>query len=173
MPGSLYVCPPVDLAAFVESQRLCCSHYDAFRFFTPSGRPLNRWLLEKGAQPLHEQRGCLHTNMDLYRWAYKFSPWIPAELLADTFALAREIRTIDMRASPYDLRSQGYEPICIETPQGHSEYESHQRRFAEASQPLRGRLLACLQQLREAQEPAIEQANQRPVAISYLPKTPS
>ena len=30
---------PDALAAFVESQRLVCSHYDAFRFFTPAARP--------------------------------------------------------------------------------------------------------------------------------------
>ncbi|HRD54938.1 MAG TPA: hypothetical protein PLC42_00930, partial [Parachlamydiaceae bacterium] len=30
-----------DLAAFVESQNICCSHYDAYRFFTKEARPLN------------------------------------------------------------------------------------------------------------------------------------
>lgn len=46
-------------------------------------------------------------NMDLYKWAYKLSPLVPSELVADCFALAREIRTLDMRASPYDLADPG------------------------------------------------------------------
>ena len=30
--------------------------------------------------------------MDLYKWAYKLSPLVPSELVADCFELAREIR---------------------------------------------------------------------------------
>ncbi len=40
----------------------------------------------------------------------------PAELIADCFELARDIRETDMRASPYDLRALGFTPIAIETP---------------------------------------------------------
>jgi len=135
------------LAAFVESQRICCSHYDAFRFFTKGARPLNRLQPEKGRQPEFEQPGCLHANMDLYKWANKFAPWVPAELIADTFELARAIREVDMRASPYDLQTQGYAPIPIETAAGRSEYEQYQRSFAEAARPLRAALLRCLEKL--------------------------
>ena len=39
-----------------------------------------------------EQPGCLHANMDLYKWAFKLAPFAPAELVADCFALARDIR---------------------------------------------------------------------------------
>ena len=52
--------------------------------------------------------------MDLYKWAYKFYPWTPSDLIADAFELAVEIREIDMRASPYDLGVYGFEPITIE-----------------------------------------------------------
>jgi hypothetical protein len=52
-----------------------------------------------------------------------------------------------MRASPYDLRALGYEPITIETPEGRAEYEAHQRAFAERGVPLRARLLALCERL--------------------------
>lgn len=132
---------PDDLAQIIETQTLCCTHYDAFRFFTPPARPRNRWQPTRETLSLHEQRGCLHANMDLYKWASKLVPFTPSELVADCFALAREIREVDMRASPYDLRELGFAPIRIETPEGRSEYESRQRVFAERGQPLRQRLI--------------------------------
>ncbi len=85
--------------------------------------------------------------MDLYKWAFKLAPFTPSELTADCFALAREIREVDMRASPYDLRALGYAPVAIETPAGREEYEAHQRSFAERSQPLRQQLLALCERL--------------------------
>ena len=85
--------------------------------------------------------------MDLYKWAFKFAPFTPSELIADSFALARDIREIDMRASPYDFQKIGYAPIAIETPEGRAEYEAHQRSFAERSQPLRARLVALCERL--------------------------
>jgi hypothetical protein len=118
-----------------------CTHFDAFRFFTPEARPLNRIQPSFEAMPELEQPGCLHTNMDLYRWAFKLYPWVPGALIADAFLLAVRIREVDMRASPYDLRGLGYAPICIETPEGRREYRAYQQQFAEASAPLRARLL--------------------------------
>ncbi len=142
--------PPEELAAIVEAQPICCSHYDAFRFFTPPARPLNKLQPTRADTPALEQRGCLHANMDLYKWAFKFAPFTPSELVADCFALARDIREVDMRASPYDLARLGFAPIPVETPAGRAEYEQHQRDFAERSQPLRARLLACSERLLEA-----------------------
>jgi len=139
--------PPDELARIVEAQPVRCTHFDAFRFFTPAARPLNRFQLERATASAFEQRGCLHANMDLYKWAFKLAPFTPGELMADCFALARDIREIDMRASPYDLRRLGYTPIPIETPAGRADYESHQRAFAERSQPLRARLLALCERL--------------------------
>ena len=95
----------------------------------------------------HEQRGCLHANMDLYKWAFKLAPFTPSELVADCFELARDIRETDMRASPYDLRALGFEPIRIETPAGRADYERHQRVFATRGEPLRERLIALCDRL--------------------------
>jgi hypothetical protein len=133
---------PEELARIVEAQPVRCSHFDAFRFFTPAARPLNKLQPTRAGVPQFEQRGCLHANMDLYKWAFKFAPFTPSELVADCFALARDIREIDMRASPYDFEKLGVAPIRIETPEGRDEYEWHQRDFAERSQPLRARLIA-------------------------------
>ena len=134
---------PSEIAAVVNSLPVRCSHYDAFRFFTTEARALNRLQPTREASPSLEQPGCLHANMDLYKWAFKLAPWCPSELIADTFELARDIRELDMRASPYDLASHGYTAVCIETPEGRGEYEKCQREFAERARPLRQRLI-CL-----------------------------
>ena len=139
--------PPDELARIVEAQPVRCSHFDAFRFFTAPARPLNKLQPERATTAQFEQRGCLHANMDLYKWAFKLAPFTPSELMADCFALARDIREVDMRASPYDLAKLGYAPIAIETPAGRAEYEAHQRAFAERSQPLRARLIALCERL--------------------------
>ncbi|HEY3003648.1 MAG TPA: 3-methyladenine DNA glycosylase, partial [Kribbellaceae bacterium] len=94
--------------AVVESHRVACSHFDAFRFFTSAARPLNALQPTRESQPALEQGGCLHANMDLYKWASKLTPFTPGSLLLDCFELARDIRELDMRASPYDLRALGY-----------------------------------------------------------------
>ena len=139
--------PPEETARITESLPIRCTHFDAFRFFTPAARPLNRFQPERATTAELEQRGCLHANMDLYKWAFKLAPFTPGELVADCFALARDIREVDMRASPYDLRGLGYAPIAIETAAGRADYETHQRAFAERSQPLRARLLALCERL--------------------------
>ena len=139
-------CAP-ELAQIVETSAVCCTHFDAFRFFTPPARPLNKLQPTRPEVPQFEQRGCLHANMDLYKWAFKLAPFTPAELIADCFELARDIREVDMRASPYDLRAIGFEPIAIETPAGRTEYERHQRAFATRGEPLRSRLLVVCELL--------------------------
>lgn len=136
-----------EIATFVNSLPLCCTHFDAFRFFTAPARPLNRQQLTRAAVPAQEQRGCLHANMDLYKWSFKLAPYTAAELVAHCFALARDIRECDMRASPYDLAQLGFEPIKIESPAGRAEYESLQRSFSSRGEPLRERLIATCDQL--------------------------
>ena len=145
--------PPDELARIVESQPVRCTHFDAFRFFTAPARPLNKFQPERATVGEHEQRGCLHANMDLYKWAFKLAPFTPAELIADCFALARDIREMDMRASPYDLHALGFDPIMIETPEGRMDYERHQRAFTARGEPLRARLLALCERL--LKEPAV------------------
>jgi hypothetical protein len=131
-----------DPAPVVEQQPLRCTHFDAFRFFTEPARPRNVLQLTRSDQLNREQSGCLHANMDLYKWAYKLSPLVPSELVVECFELARDIRTVDMRASPYDLSDLGLEPVRVETAPGRAEYAGLAREFAERAQPLRARLVA-------------------------------
>ena len=74
-------------------------------------------------------------------------PFTPSSLLLDCFELARDIRTLDMRASPYDFEALGYSPIEIETPAGKATYAAAQRSFADRARPLRSRLVELCEQL--------------------------
>jgi hypothetical protein len=136
--------------AVVESHRVQCSHVDAYRFFTRAGVPRNTLTPTRDSQQQLEQPGCLHATMDLYKWAYKLSPAVPGELLADCFDLAADVRELDMRASPYDLGALGWAPVAIETPEGKAEYVSAQRGFAARGTVLRERLLEICRELLEA-----------------------
>jgi len=138
---------PEELARIVESLPVRCSHFDAFRFFTPEARPLNRLQPSRESRLELEQRGCLHVNMDLYKWAVKLLPYASSELVADCFELAVVARELDMRASPYDVRHLGLAPVAIETPEGRAEYEREQRALAAQAEPLRARLLAVCEAL--------------------------
>jgi hypothetical protein len=133
--------------AVTESHRIACSHFDAFRFFTPSGRPLNTLSPGRDDRPAYEQPGCLHGGMDLYKHAFRLSPMICSDLVADAFELAWEIRILDMRAAPYDMTGvvldptgEEWTPVRIETPEGKREYADAQRAFAERGAPIRQRL---------------------------------
>ena len=125
----------------VESHDLRCTHFDAFRFFTPEAVPRNRTELTRDDQPLFEQPGCLHAGMDLYKWAVKLGPLVPGDLLLDAFELARDIRLLDMQAAPYDLAPWGIVPVPIETAEGKADYVRQQRVFAERGTRLRSELL--------------------------------
>jgi hypothetical protein len=131
----------VETDEVVEQHRITCSHIDAFRFFTPDAVPLNRLSPTRENQPDLEQPGCLHAGMDVYKWAIKLGPLLPGDLLLEAFELAATIRELDMRASPYDLRAWGYEPIEIETPIGKAEYVRQQRAFTERGNALRRRIV--------------------------------
>jgi hypothetical protein len=133
--------------AVIAGARIACSHFDAYRFFTPEAAPLNRLRPTRENQPLLEQPGCLHANMDIYKWAVKLGPLVPGELLLDAFELAASIRELDMRASPYDLSAWGYEPVAIETPEGKAEYVRAQRGFAARGNALRERLVDAVGEL--------------------------
>lgn len=130
--------------AVVDAHPLTCTHFDAFRFFTPDAMPLNRRLLSREQQAATEQPGCLHANMDLYKWAVKLGPLVAGSVLLDCFELARDIRELDMRASPYDLASWGYAPVPIETAEGKAAYVAKQREFAERAAPLRALLIETI-----------------------------
>jgi hypothetical protein len=126
----------------VESANLRCTHYDAFRFFTPDAVGRNEAALRREDQAAREQPGCLHAGMDLYKWCYKLVPLADSDLLMRGFELAIDARELDMRASPYDLAGLGYEPVPIETAAGRAEYVRAQSALAERAAPLRAELLA-------------------------------
>ena len=141
---------PEVLASFVDSQSICCSHYDAFRFFTPAAKPMNvlQPILETRLEM--EQAACLHANMDLYKWASKLWPWVGSDLIGECFQLANEGRDLDMRASPYDLAHLGYQPVLIETAAGRSQYEQEQRALAAKAEPVRQRLRQAAEAIAES-----------------------
>jgi hypothetical protein len=136
--------PQAQVDAFVESRPVACSHFDAFRFFAPAAQPLNRVALEWSTRHEAEQPGCIHANMDLYRWAYTSMPWIGSELLWDCFALAVELRVLDMQAGPYELSAMGFEAVRIETAEGRDEYQRRQREMSERGSALRARLISVV-----------------------------
>ncbi len=139
--------------AVVESHRIACSHFDAYRFFTGPARPLNTLSPGPGDRADHEQPGCLHAGMDLYKHAFRLTPMICSDLVADCFELARDIRVLDMRAAPYDLAALGFEPVRIETPEGKQEYAAAQRAFAQRAAPLRQRLIDECERLLASSNP--------------------
>jgi hypothetical protein len=133
--------------AVVESNPLRCSHFDAYRFFTEAAVPLNAEALSRQRQVDTEQPGCVHANMDLYKWCYKLGSLVPSELLMDCLDLAAQARVLDMRASPYDLAGYGIAPIAIEDAAGRTEYVRCQRDIADRAAPLRAALLSRCDEL--------------------------
>lgn len=142
----------------VDTTPITCTHFDAYRFFTPAAAPLNELRPTRDTQPDTEQPGCLHAGMDVYKWASKLGPIVPGEVLLDAFALARDIRDVDMRASPYDVSAYAgvdgspLTAIPIETPAGKRAYADLQRGFADRGNALRARVLEAITTARAALE---------------------
>lgn len=128
----------------VETHKIKCTHFDAYRFFQPPAKPLNLTVLTREDQPRNDQAGCLHVTMDLYKWAFKLGPLVPGDLLLNAFDLTWDARILDMEASPYDCRDLGVGVVAIETPEGKAEYVRRQRALADRAEPVRRRLLAIL-----------------------------
>jgi hypothetical protein len=144
---------PTGTDAVVESMPLRCSHFDAFRFFTEPATLRNAGTPTRADQIAWEQPGCVHANMDLYKWCYKLGPLVVSELVLDCLDLAADARALDMRASPYDLAAHGLAPIAVETPRGGAEYVRCQRDIARRAAPLREALLGvCTRLLAAAAE---------------------
>ena len=131
----------------VETHKISCTHFDAFRFYAPEARGMNQLQPTRDTMVEMEQPGCLHANMDLYKWATKLIPAVSSDLVTDCFELAWDIRVMDMQASPYDLADWGFDPIAIETAEGKAEYVRAQRDFSERSQVLRRRLLDSIERI--------------------------
>ncbi|MGC5626615.1 3-methyladenine DNA glycosylase [Georgenia sp. Z1344] len=127
--------------AAVESATIRCSHFDAYRFFTPDAEPLNTLTPTRERQIELDQPGCLHVNMDLLRWCLTLGPAVPGELLLDCADLALDVRRLDMAAAPYDVSGYGLAPVRIEEPAGRAEYARRQKEMAVRAAPLRERLI--------------------------------
>ena len=104
----------------VEELPLRCTHYDAFRFFSPEAAPLNAIELDRALQLKKEQPGCIHATMDLFKYAYSLYPLLSSQLLQNCLEVCISARYIDMRASPYAVGAfKGCEhAIAIETEKG-------------------------------------------------------
>lgn len=139
--------PQEQIDALIDSRPIACTHHDAFRFFAKQARPMNRLQPTLDSRHENEQPGCVHANMDLYKWAAKSMPWIGSTLLLEAFSLATELRDLDMRASPYDLSQWGVAPVKIETQEGRREYEAEQRRLAGIASGLRRRLIGAIEKV--------------------------
>lgn len=138
-----------EISEVVDQLGVKCSHFDAFRFFTPAARPLNPIQPTRESQPALEQPGCIHANMDLLKWSLKLLPMISSSLVLDAYENARDLRLLDMQASPYDVTKYGLEPVKVETVEGRATYQEQQRQLFHQSQPIRSRLLSACAELLE------------------------
>lgn len=129
------------IESVINDVGLRCTHFDAFRFFTPQASPRNPLQLTRALQVEHEQPGCLHANMDLYKHAVRLAPLIGSDVVLRAFALARDIREVDMRAAPYDLSGIGVPPLPVETEAGRSEFARLQQGFAARAAHIRAEIL--------------------------------
>jgi hypothetical protein len=78
---------------------------------------------------------------------------VPGDLALDCFELARDVRWMDMQASPYDLRSYGRPALPVETAAGKAAYVIRQREFAERAAILRTRLIEVTDRLLAVRRP--------------------
>lgn len=124
----------------IEDTGLRCTHFDAWRFFTAESLLLNPWTHSRESQPDCDQGGCLHANMDLYKWCMRLQPLVSSALTTDCFGLALRIRQLDMAASPYDFAHLGIVPVPVETAAGRAYFSKQQRGFAQEADVLRARL---------------------------------
>ena len=132
---------------FVEDRPVACSHFDAFRFFAPGAKCLNRMELDSSTRHEVEQPGCIHATMDIYLWANGAMPWIGSDLLRESFELVIELCVLDMQASPYDLRDFGLEPMQVETSEGRLKYRLRQQELSGRGAALRAKLVGALEEV--------------------------
>ena len=132
---------PEDIAAHVESGPIQCTHFEAYRFFSDQAKALCEVPLDRNTMMETEQSGCLHTNMDLFRWSYKLAPWVSGELVAGAFEVACKARTLDSSTCPYDLTPAGLQPTPIETEKGRELFVERQKAIRDEAMPLRRSLL--------------------------------
>jgi hypothetical protein len=90
-------------------------------------------------------------DRDLYEWSAKLLPLLDSDIVMDAFELADTARVLDMRASPYDLRTFGYGPVRVETPPGRAEYVREQMLIGKRAAVVRDPLLTRCRALLEAE----------------------
>lgn len=148
----------------VERNGVCCTHFDALRFFAQPALPLNSvQLVNRGQQLVNEQPACLHATMDLFKMITKLQPFISADLKLRCLSLAVKAREIDVAASPYDASAYGIFAIPIETADGRSVYKKKQLQLLKESQPVRLELIGAFEQFLETSfdDETISQAQHR------------
>jgi len=98
-----------------------------------------------------EQPGCIHGNMDLFKYAYQLYPLVSSSLLVDCLQLAIAARKIDMRASPYDVSAfaECGQAIKVETLEGRRQYAIEQEELFRRAAPLRMALLSVYNRVLE------------------------
>lgn len=83
--------------------------------------------------------------MDLFKWTIKLFPYVPTRLLHEALNLAIRARTLDVRASPYDLTGIETDfdlsPIRVETSEGRAEYKRLQAELWKLANPIRLELI--------------------------------
>ena len=135
----------------VEGSSLKCTHFDAFRFFHSNAQPMNSPSpLTRQNQALNEQAGCIHSHMDLFKYAYTLYPLVSSDILQRALYLALRARTMDMAASPYEVSALVDEAnkVCapeervrsfyaVESAEGRKLYMTEQERLWAASKPVR------------------------------------
>ena len=146
----------------VETSRLRCTHFDAFRFFTDAAAPLNSEQLTPDRRTRHEQPACLHAGMDVYAHVAALEAGAPGELLLDALRAAFAAREVDMRSSPYDLGDWGLDPIPVETAAGRAEFVAFQRAWIARTQALRARFVEAADRVESLALPRPDQTGSAP-----------
>ena len=128
--------------AVVESLPVHCTHHDALRFFTPAARPRNAVAPARADQVEHEQPGCLHATMDLYKWAYKLSPATPGRPAWPTASSSPPTSASSTCARAPTTSPRSATRRCpSRPPAGRAAYARAQAGFARRAAPLRDRLI--------------------------------
>ena len=135
----------------VERAPIRCTHFDATRHFPDSALRSCRVKTSPALRTKNEQAGCIHTNLDLFKFSLRLWPFASSELVADALELAIRARELDMRASPYDLSSVSdftelgrdfdLTPVLIETESGRAEFRDSTMVLYRDSLPIRDRLI--------------------------------
>ena len=136
-----------DVNSVVESNELRCSHLDALRMFSPAAQQLpnqfgNIGSKTRESQTSIEQAACVHSSLDLFRFAWKLSPFCSSGIVMDCLEMALKARRVDVAAGPYDCLEYGIDPILVETEQGKREYRNRQIQLMKEGKTVRDALIA-------------------------------